>query len=271
MVPASIKGKYIIRYTVTSQYTTVTDIERDWGHIRNMASSVLNDETLQPVSVVVPRPISTAGQMKREGLFKKDFGISLILSNVPMSPKFINGSFAALFEANDIIVEFARDLGRDSIDMNGHPIRLSPRKRLKEHSKQYSFDLCMVPTGRKTLRPPKQGSLDSKIEEIFDTSIDSDLCDTDTEPSIGFDLNDREAKKTPSWETVAVDSQRLSPDPCIPTPTSKATRPPVIQTELTADHVTDKDAASPDETLTIVNGIPHMFCKHCGHPIEFEQ
>ena len=32
----------------------------------------------------------------------KEFGMSLILSNVPKSPKFINGSFAAMFDDNQV-------------------------------------------------------------------------------------------------------------------------------------------------------------------------
>ena len=36
-VPASLKGKYVIRFTVTSPRTTVADIERDWNLIRDTA------------------------------------------------------------------------------------------------------------------------------------------------------------------------------------------------------------------------------------------
>ena len=43
MVPASIKGRYIIRFTVTSQYTTPDDIERDWTLIQTTADQVLED------------------------------------------------------------------------------------------------------------------------------------------------------------------------------------------------------------------------------------
>ena len=34
----------------------------------------------------------------------KEFGMSLILSNVPKSPKFINGSFAAMFDNNQVSI-----------------------------------------------------------------------------------------------------------------------------------------------------------------------
>lgn len=40
MVPASLKGKYVIRFTVTSQYTTDQDIERDWKIISDTATKV---------------------------------------------------------------------------------------------------------------------------------------------------------------------------------------------------------------------------------------
>lgn len=45
MVPAAIKGKYIIRFTVTSQYTTEQDIDRDWKIIKEMLSKVQRDES----------------------------------------------------------------------------------------------------------------------------------------------------------------------------------------------------------------------------------
>lgn len=40
----------------------------------------------------------------------KNFGTSLLLANRPMSPKIINGSFAAIFDNNDVLFEFAKKL-----------------------------------------------------------------------------------------------------------------------------------------------------------------
>nr|XP_024219695.1 histidine decarboxylase-like [Halyomorpha halys] len=40
-VPASLKGKYVIRFTVTSPRTTVDDIVKDWIEIKNTATTVL--------------------------------------------------------------------------------------------------------------------------------------------------------------------------------------------------------------------------------------
>jgi histidine decarboxylase len=45
MVPAAIKGKYIIRFTVTSQYTTESDIDRDWKIIQDIHSKIQRDES----------------------------------------------------------------------------------------------------------------------------------------------------------------------------------------------------------------------------------
>lgn len=37
-------GKYVIRFTVTSQYTTIMDITRDWAEIKATATEIINDE-----------------------------------------------------------------------------------------------------------------------------------------------------------------------------------------------------------------------------------
>ncbi|KAM7424426.1 hypothetical protein PAMA_000665 [Pampus argenteus] len=55
LIPADIHTKRIIRFTVTSQYTTADDILRDWGIISKMASNLvaemqLLDNAVQPKS-----------------------------------------------------------------------------------------------------------------------------------------------------------------------------------------------------------------------------
>lgn len=42
-VPASLKGKYVIRFTVTSTHTTSDDIIKDWNEIRSVASDILEE------------------------------------------------------------------------------------------------------------------------------------------------------------------------------------------------------------------------------------
>jgi len=99
-----------------------------------------------------------------------------------MSPKFINGSFAALFDNVDIVADYARHISRSRADdLNGCPIRLSPRRRLDDRPRQYSLDhsfplqpASMAVTRQRAIFRPevRQGSLDSKIEEIFQAPAD---------------------------------------------------------------------------------------------------
>ncbi len=271
-VPASIKGKYIIRYTVTSTHTVESDLERDWTIIQDIAQRIINEkldlhvdhdeeEEHEEIIEVVDREeiniihkkdvISSTGLLRREGMKKNKFGMSLILSNVPMSPKFINGSFAALFDTTDIITEYARQLCRRSIDFNGQPIRLSPRKRLKEQSKQYSFDLSRVPP-RKGFQTYKQASLDSKIEEIFENSELFEDADEEDED----EFNDQSGNSI-----VAAVQKRLGltmEDKAVQSPTS----PPFW---MTSEHV---------QVELPLNGNPPSLspltlrCKHCGHVID---
>lgn len=42
-IPSSLKGKYVIRFTVTSTNTTVDDIVKDWNEIRRVASMILDE------------------------------------------------------------------------------------------------------------------------------------------------------------------------------------------------------------------------------------
>merc|ERR1711971_829165 len=42
-VPCMIKGQYVIRFTITSQRTTVQDLTRDWNQIRSTATDVLEE------------------------------------------------------------------------------------------------------------------------------------------------------------------------------------------------------------------------------------
>ena len=196
MVPASFKGRYVIRFTVTSQNTTRADIERDWRVIREACDALLAEERVMsavddeevfeaPAAVTDSRLISGAGRRKREGLLqrRREYGLSLILSNVPMSPNFINGSFVALFDdTNYLVLDYLKHLqARPSIDSKNRPIYLSPRRRLREAGKQYSLDVNasrpLVP--RRTHLPLKQASLDSKIDVILDASFDSESHEDD--------------------------------------------------------------------------------------------
>ena len=98
-----------------------------------------------------------------------EYGISLLLSNVPMSPKIVNGSFAAMFEG-----DVCRELGEVTrhLSVGGEFLRPSPRRRgrLGEQDKQMSLDYSVLDRHRsgasKTM--VAMGSLDSKIDEILE-------------------------------------------------------------------------------------------------------
>jgi hypothetical protein len=51
-----------------------------------------------------------------------NFGSSLLLANSPMSPKIVNGSFAAIFDNGDKILEdFARTFSRFRLEVKDSP------------------------------------------------------------------------------------------------------------------------------------------------------
>lgn len=176
-------------------------------------------------------------------------GPSLLLSNVPMSPKFINGSFAALFDNVDIVADYARHISRSRADdLNGCPIRLSPRRRLDDRPRQYSLDhsfplqpASMAATRQRAIFRPevRQGSLDSKIEEIFQTPVEEDdECDEE-----GGEQKEKKAEEARG----KVDAMTVKENPTKIKDGSQA-----------------KDA--PVNGIVVVGG--RKTCMHCGNLLE---
>ncbi|XP_025421978.1 histidine decarboxylase [Sipha flava] len=131
-VPASLKGKYVIRFTVTSQYTTISDITRDWAEIKATATEIINDEKSD--STYNKTKVSLAETRN----WNNNFGASLLLANSPMSPKVVNGSFAALFDNGD---DWSRKLLRSDMKDSS-----SMRRRIRGilmSGKQFSLDSRM--------------------------------------------------------------------------------------------------------------------------------
>lgn len=64
-MPASLKGKYVIRFTVTSTHTTNDDIIKDWNEIRLVASEIC-EESKDKLEKRVP----LKGKENRELLLK---------------------------------------------------------------------------------------------------------------------------------------------------------------------------------------------------------
>ncbi|XP_059610124.1 histidine decarboxylase [Phlebotomus argentipes] len=96
-VPASLKGRYVIRFTITSARTTNEDILKDWAEIRTVATEILEE-----MNVKIER---TRVCLKDTREKNEAFGSSLLLANSPMSPKIVNGSFAAIFDADEFLAK----------------------------------------------------------------------------------------------------------------------------------------------------------------------
>nr|XP_050864534.1 histidine decarboxylase isoform X2 [Vespula vulgaris] len=112
-VPAALHGKYVIRFTVTSTNTTNEDILKDWAEIRNTANEILGDSSGSPVRARVPLADT---REKNE-----NFGSSLLLANSPMSPKIVNGSFAAIYDATDVFEECMKNFGQLRVEAKDSP------------------------------------------------------------------------------------------------------------------------------------------------------
>jgi hypothetical protein len=115
-----------------------------------------------------------------------DFRMSLVLSNTPHSPCLINGSFAAILPLNTShIYAMTHELSQRAL--KNSPLPISTRRRSKNFSshrkmnKQMSIDGCMINNDQqnKYLLPlipasplpiSRQGSLDSRIEEILENN-----------------------------------------------------------------------------------------------------
>ncbi|CAG9857129.1 unnamed protein product [Phyllotreta striolata] len=130
-VPASLKGKYVIRFTVTSPRTTVEDIVADWKEIVTVAGELLNERIGNAARAKVP----LAETRDRN----ENFGTSLLLSNVPTSPKIVNGSFAAMYDQGDVIDDFLQTI-RLRKDAKDSPAMRRRIKGILMSGKQFSLD-----------------------------------------------------------------------------------------------------------------------------------
>ncbi|KAJ8955689.1 hypothetical protein NQ318_008560, partial [Aromia moschata] len=130
-VPASLKGKYVIRFTVTSPRTTLDHIVEDWKEILKVTDEVFYEGELLTSRERVP-----LGETKERNV---NFGSSLLLSNSPMSPKIVNGSFAAIYDQGDVLAEFSKTikLRKDAQDSPAMRRRI---KGILMSGKQFSLD-----------------------------------------------------------------------------------------------------------------------------------
>lgn len=78
-VPAALKGRYVIRFTVTSPQTTIDDIRRDWTIIKETATQILSEEEAKeiPVPLVPVKRVPLIETRTRNA----HFGTSLLLAS----------------------------------------------------------------------------------------------------------------------------------------------------------------------------------------------
>ncbi|XP_071635841.1 aromatic-L-amino-acid decarboxylase [Temnothorax longispinosus] len=132
-VPAALHGKYVIRFTVTSTNTTNEDILKDWAEIRSTASEIL-DATQLPRARV---PLADTRQKN------ENFGSSLLLANSPMSPKIVNGSFAAIYDTADVFEECMKAFGKIHLEARDSPAIRRRIRGILMSGKQFSLDSRM--------------------------------------------------------------------------------------------------------------------------------
>jgi hypothetical protein len=112
------------------------------------------------------------------------FGTSLLLANIggnsPISPKIVDGSFAALFETDDVVVDFSKKLRTMQKDIHTNSTRTQANRRVRGmmmSGKQYSLD------SRIDLVEAVQASQDEEEQENVARTQEKE--DTGGYPSVG--------------------------------------------------------------------------------------
>ncbi|CAK9806406.1 Histidine decarboxylase [Anthophora quadrimaculata] len=167
-VPAALHGKYVIRFTVTSTNTTNEDILRDWAEIRNTANEIIGDTTTSPVRARVPLAGNRESNDTREK--NENFGSSLLLANSPMSPKIVNGSFAAIYDTADVFEECTKAFGQLRLEARDSPAMRRRIRGILMSGKQFSLDSRMdLVQGYVCCRPAVEMSSELPLQEDEDT------------------------------------------------------------------------------------------------------
>ncbi|XP_071861106.1 histidine decarboxylase isoform X2 [Bombus fervidus] len=188
-VPAALHGKYVIRFTVTSTNTTNEDILRDWAEIRNTANEILGDTTTSPVRAKVPLAET---REKNE-----NFGSSLLLANSPMSPKIVNGSFAAIYDTADVFEECTKAFGQLRLEARDSPAMRRRIRGILMSGKQFSLDSRMdLVQGYVSCRPAREmaSELPLQEDEDFGTSEISDANQSKNDDPGECSTNQQEAE-----------------------------------------------------------------------------
>ncbi|XP_029035760.1 histidine decarboxylase isoform X1 [Osmia bicornis bicornis] len=184
-VPAALHGKYVIRFTVTSTNTTNEDILRDWAEIRNTANEILGETSGSPVRTKVPLAEGRDTREKNE-----NFGSSLLLANSPMSPKIVNGSFAAIYDTADVFEECTKAFGQLRLEARDSPAMRRRIRGILMSGKQFSLDSRMdLVQGYACCRPAIEMSSEFPLKEDEDPS-----CSGETGSDTNHSTNDTSAE-----------------------------------------------------------------------------
>ncbi|XP_036331304.1 histidine decarboxylase-like isoform X1 [Rhagoletis pomonella] len=212
-IPSSLKGKYVIRFTVTSTNTTVDDIVKDWNEIRRVASMILDEMNIT---------ISNRNKVYLKDAKEKNeaFGSSLLLSNSPLSPKIVNGSFAAIFDADEFLAKTYAGV------RIAHQESPSMRRRV-----------------RGILMSGKQFSLDSHMDVVVQSSFDSGTNNSSTEAN----GTASPVKKIKNPNPICEDSEESTED--YPTARRSATPPAYSTTKIAAEYLSQHSITSPSTPL----------------------
>ncbi|XP_004537427.1 histidine decarboxylase [Ceratitis capitata] len=232
-IPSSLKGKYVIRFTVTSTNTTVDDIVKDWNEIRRVASMILDEMNIT---------ISNRNKVYLKDTKDKSeaFGSSLLLSNSPLSPKIVNGSFAAIFDADEFLAKTYAGV------RIAHQESPSMRRRV-----------------RGILMSGKQFSLDSHMDVVVQNSFDSGTNNSSTEANGTASPVKRNKNPNPICE----DSEESTED--YPTARRTATPPAYSTTKIAAEYLSQHAISSPTThpALTHRKSIATQTPQHHNKPL----
>ncbi|XP_044009511.1 histidine decarboxylase isoform X2 [Aphidius gifuensis] len=135
-VPAALHEKYVIRFTVTSTNTTNDDILRDWAEIKSTASEIL-------YATSGGSPVRAKVSLAETRQKNENFGSSLLLANSPMSPKIVNGSFAAIYDTADVFNDCMKTFGQLRLHPSDSPAMRRRIRGILMSGKQFSLDSRM--------------------------------------------------------------------------------------------------------------------------------
>uniref|UniRef100_A0A8W7PZQ6 Histidine decarboxylase n=1 Tax=Anopheles coluzzii TaxID=1518534 RepID=A0A8W7PZQ6_ANOCL len=176
-VPASLKGRYVIRFTVTSTYTTNDDILSDWNEIRTVTTELLSDLNIQQVD---KQRVSLKDTREKN----EAFGSSLLLANSPMSPKIVNGSFAAIFDADEFLAKVYAGI---RISNQDSPAMRRRVRGILMSGKQFSLDSRMDLVVHGIGPGEVRNGIESKaitedLEEVWEACEQMELSDQENTP-----------------------------------------------------------------------------------------